>query len=161
METIIRDAEEKDVESIKAIAVEAWESIYDSFRKLMGDEFFNATRSDWKTEKARQVENHFREYPEYVFVTEHKGQVIGFLTYHLVKHKKLGVIGNNAIKPEFQGMGFGTKQHQTALDRFRQAGMKYAEVYTGCDESHAPARAAYEKVGFEPKLYMVTYYAKL
>jgi hypothetical protein len=32
----------------------------------------------------------------------------------------------------------------------REAGMKVATVGTGGDASHAPARAAYEKIGFRP-----------
>jgi GNAT superfamily N-acetyltransferase len=86
---------------------------------------------------------------------------VGFITYNLFERKKLGVIGNNAIHPNYQGKGLGTKQYQRVLEIFRENGMLYAGVTTGSDESHAPARAGYEKVGFRPMIHIVQYYRKL
>lgn len=37
-------------------------------------------------------------------------------------------------------------------------GMKYATVSTGLDDGHAPARRAYEKMGFSKNLPSVKYY---
>ena len=160
-QAIIRSARDDDLEKIREIAVAAWKPIYVSFRKLIGEEIFDSVYSQWQKDKADQVSNHYKQYPETTLVTEYNGEVIGFITYNLFNQKKLGVIGNNAIKPEFQGRGFGTKQYQKVLEIFRENGMLYAEVTTGSDESHAPARSAYEKVGVEHKIHSVRYYRKL
>jgi hypothetical protein len=43
----------------------------------------------------------------------------------------------------------------------KEQGVKVATVLTGLDEGHAPARRAYEKIGFEKNLKHITYYKKL
>jgi ribosomal protein S18 acetylase RimI-like enzyme len=149
----IRPARDDDLETVKQIAVEAWDTIYQSLRSSMGDELFLAMHSDWRTEKAEQVARHYRNYPETTLV--------GFITYNLFERKKLGIIGNNAIHPKYQGRGLGTKQYLRVLEIFRKNGMLYAEVTTGSDESHARARAAYEKVGFKPVSRSVRYCREL
>ena len=160
-EAIIRPARDDDLEIIKGIAVEAWEPVFQSFRELTGDEIFTAIYGDWRANKAKQVENHYGGYPECTLVTEYGGQVVGFIAYNLFQGKKLGIIGNNAILPKYQGRGLGTKQYRKVLEIFRENGMLYAGVTTGSDKSHVSARAAYEKVGFKPMIHTVRYYRKL
>ena len=160
-EAVIRPARDDDLEAIKRIAVEAWEPIYDSFRKTAGDELFMTIYSNWREEKTSQIVDHYRSYPETTLVTEYDGQVVGFISFYPFEKRKAGVIGNNAIHPKYQGKGLGTKQYQKALEIFREKGMIYAEVLTGADEAHIPARTAYEKAGFKPVVYCVQYYQKL
>ena len=159
--TVIRPARDDDLETIKQIAVTAWETVYQSFQELTGDEIFQAVYGNWRVDKAGQVERHYKAYPECTLVTEHDGQIVGFITYNLFHSKKLGIIGNNAIHPKHQNKGLGTEQYMKVLDIFRKSGMLYAGVTTGSDESHASARTAYEKVGFEPTIRTVRYYRKL
>jgi GNAT superfamily N-acetyltransferase len=158
---VIRPARDDDLENIKQIAIEAWEPIYESFRNAMGDEIFSAIYNDWKAEKSAQVAGHYKSYPEYTLVTECNDQIVGFITYNLFERKKLGIIGNNAIHPKYQGKGLGTKQYQRVLEIFKEKGMSYAEVTTGLDEAYAPARVAYEKVGFKPIFSSIRYCKKL
>jgi len=160
-QTVIRPARDDDLEKIREIAVAAWVPVYESFRKLAGEEIFQGIHSQWQKEKADQVANHYKHYPETALVTEFNGEVIGFITYNLFHQKKLGVIGNNAIKPEFQNRGFGTRQYEKVLEIFKENGMLFAEVTTGLDDAHASARAAYEKVGFKQAIPSVRYYRKL
>lgn len=159
--SIIRLATDEDLDTISRIAVAAWEPVYESFRKTAGDKLFAIVHPDWRAEKTAQVVGHYRSYPETTLVTEYAGEVVGFITYNLFEHKKAGIIGNNAIHPDYQSRGLGTKQYQKVLDIFRESGMVYAEVLTGADEAHAPARTAYERAGFKPVVYSVRYYQKL
>jgi len=85
----------------------------------------------------------------------------GLHYFHLGQKRRIGEIGNNAVKPECQGMGIGTFQYRKVLEIFRKEDMRFAAVTTGLDEAHAPARAAYEKVGFRKAIAMVTYYMKV
>ena len=43
----------------------------------------------------------------------------------------------------------------------RLDGVAYVRVLTGDDPAHAPARRAYEKVGFERHMPRITYWRKL
>jgi ribosomal protein S18 acetylase RimI-like enzyme len=160
-ETTIRLATDDDLETIKGIAIAAWEPIYKHFQEAAGDELFNVIHPDWRREKVDQIVRHYKGNPETVLVTECEGRVVGFITYALFEKSKAGVICNNAIHPEYQGRGFGTKQYQKVLEIFKESGMSYAQVLTGNDEPHAPARTAYEKVGFQSVFYSVLYYKKL
>lgn len=160
-EVVIRPARDDDLETMKQIAVEAWEPIYESFQKTAGDELFATIHRNWRAEKAEQIARHYKSYPETTLVTEYDRQVVGFITYNLFQKDKAGVIGNNAIHPKCQGRGLGTKQYEKVLEIFREKGMIYAQVHTGADEAHAAARTAYEKVGFRPVSYSVLYCQKL
>jgi ribosomal protein S18 acetylase RimI-like enzyme len=53
-----------------------------------------------------------------------------------------------AVDPEHQNRGIGTELNVAALREMKAAGMKLAEVETGGDEGHAPARRSYEKAGY-------------
>ncbi|WP_437957583.1 GNAT family N-acetyltransferase [Sorangium sp. So ce119] len=62
------------------------------------------------------------------------------------------MIGLNAVDPAHAGKGIGTAMYEFALARMRQSGMKVATVATGGDPSHAPARRAYRKAGFDVEI---------
>ena len=53
-----------------------------------------------------------------------------------------------AVHPEFQKRGIATQLNVAALAEMKAAGMKMAVVETGGEDGHAPARRAYEKVGY-------------
>lgn len=62
----------------------------------------------------------------------------------------MGIVGNNAVNPEFAGKGIGSAMYNYIFDEMEKDGMTHVGVYTGRDNAHAPARRAYEKVGFSP-----------
>lgn len=161
-ELAIRDLEPADVEAVVAIAVAAWEPIFAQFRAIMGDELFAAACPRWQEEKARQVRAACEpDSPTMVCVAERAGEVAGFITFRVNEQTGIGEIGNNAVRPDCQGQGLGTAMYRHVLDRMRALGMRFARVHTGLDPSHAPARAAYEKAGFDIQVPSVNYYRKL
>ncbi len=159
---VIRPARRDDVNRIRKIAAQAWDPIYQGYRQRMGDQLYEReTPDDPLAVKAEAVANFYDEYPDWGLVTEIDGQVVGFITFVLNRDKGIGEIGNNAVEPGHQGRGIGTAQCQRVLEIFRQEGMRYAKVHTGLDPAHVPARAMYEKMGFEPIMPHVEYYRKL
>ncbi len=160
-DAILRAARDEDIERIREIAKLAWAPIYEYFREQMGEDLWEREHpGDPLEQKADTVERHFREKPDEAFVAELDGTVVGFCTYNL-RDNGVGVVGNNAVAPEAQGHGVGTAQYEACLRRMREAGMEYATVHTGLDPMHAPARGAYEKVGFEQVRPHVEYYMEL
>lgn len=160
-ELTIRRARPEDASRCGDIAVAAWQSVYESFRKMMGEEIHRLRNTGWQDRKRSSVENHIRNNPDMAVVTEVDGEIAGFMTIHTDEEKKLGTIGNNAVDPEYQGYGIGTRQCERALEILKQQGMEYAEVFTGLDESHAPARAMYENAGFDRSTPHIRYYKLL
>ena len=60
----------------------------------------------------------------------------------------MGAIDINCVDPDYQRRGIASQLTRHALDHMRQRGMDIAAVETGGDPGHAPARAAYEALGF-------------
>lgn len=161
-DVVIRSLAEEDVPTVLDIAEAAWEPVFASFRELLGDTLFETVYPQWQTEKRRQVAVACRgDYGHVVLVAEAAGEVAGFASYRTDADTGIGKIGNNAVAPEYQGRGIGTLLYERVLAGMREAGMDVAQVTTGGDPSHAPARRAYEKAGFNRALPSVTYYLDL
>jgi RimJ/RimL family protein N-acetyltransferase len=160
-EADIRPYQPADLQRICDIAAEAWRPYFEGLLEQMGEALFDAAFGDWRAEKTRQVRQSCRDYPQWCLVSEMDGEVVGFCTYRLEKDRGLGIIGNNAVAPQHQGGGIGTRQYHRVLEAFEQAGIRFAKVTTGLDPFHAPARKGYQKAGFERFVEMVDYYREI
>ena len=160
-ELTMRPPKPEETRRLGDIAVAAWEPVFASFRSLLGDEIFSRAHPDWRADKRGHVEGRVRSEPECFLATELQGEIVGFVSWALNREKRVGEICNNAVAPEYQNRGIGTIQYERALDYFREQGMEVAVVTTGLDESHAPARRAYEKAGFDRSVPSVRYYQSL
>jgi ribosomal protein S18 acetylase RimI-like enzyme len=163
--------EPADVETAVEIAVAAWQPVFAYYRKTMGDELFVAVHPNWQREKARQVRQAcspgssaivgVAEFVEPSPSDEPAARLVGFVTCYARADLGIGEIGNNAVHPDWQGQGIAPRLYQYAFDRLRERGMRYVKVHTGADPAHAPARRAYQKVGFHVALPQVEYYREL
>ena len=158
----LRPFQDTDLNIVLDIAVAAWEPVFRSSREILGPDLFDLVNPDPDTEKRRQVANACRsDSGTMVWVAEEDDEVVGFITAHLNPRTRVGEIGNNAVDPDHHHKGVGTLMYEYVLDRMREAGMRCATVRTGADESHAPARRAYEKAGFSRSLLSVQYYQEI
>lgn len=158
---MIRSYVESDYETLVSIANRAWSKIFEGYRKQMGDEIFDLIYSAPCQSKANQIRKHVDTHPDDCLVAERNGKIVGFITFACVKELGLGVISNNAADPDSEEKGVGQEMYAAVFERFRAAGMRLAQVTTGFDEAHAPARRAYERAGFQLHTESVTYYRKL
>lgn len=104
----------------------------------------------WHEHKLAGMRADVKTRPDYWFVTELNGKVVGFCSFRVNPEKSIGTVGLNGLHPDMRGKGYGTLQLQFVLNKFKKRGMKIAEVGTGLNEGHAPARKLYERAGFEP-----------
>ena len=158
---MIRPYTETDLETIAKIGDRAWRAIYQMFRAAYGDELFAVLVPDEKTSKGEQVRSFCHRHPEWVFVCEEEGHIVGFVSFRLDEDKKIGEIGNNAVDPECGLKVIGQQMYRAVLAHFKERGMRFAKVQTGLDPAHAPARRAYERAGFDIRHEDVTYFKKL
>ena len=159
---IIRPARPEDVDALCQIARRAWAPIFAEWTAVMGEDLVRRDLGgDPLDAKAEQVRGFCARWPEWVLVTEVDGQVVGFVTFRPIAEAGIVEIGNNAVDPDHQGRGLGTAQYEHVLDWARKQGFVYAKVGTGLDDCHAPARAAYQKAGFNVAIPGVTYYRKV
>ena len=164
-EIIVRPLEPSDVEVVVELALAAWAPIYASYRRIMGDELFRTAHPDWQKEKARQVRDGcaaaIAAVAELPPSDGQPARLVGFVTAYVRAALGIGEIGNNAVHPDWQGQGIAPRLYRYVFDRLRERGMRYVKVITGGDPSHAPARRAYQKAGFEIALPHVEYYREL
>ncbi len=152
----------EEVDIICDIAVQAWEPLYDSVRRTVGDRMFKSAWPDSSKSKATQVRNACRDTdPATVLVAKKDGKIAGFITYDINRDTRMGTIGNNAVQKDFRGMGIGNRMYERVLKDMKAAGMSFATVVTGDEKTYAAARHAYEKAGFNISISSITYYRTL
>ena len=162
VDVVLRPYREGDLPRLQDIAVAAWEPVFASFRSIMGEMVFETIFTDWRNDKRDQIASECRgEHGAKVLVAELDDEPVGFCDYYLDQAAGLGEISNNAVHPDHQNRGIATRLYTAVLDEMRAAGLRCVQVSTGGDASHAPARRAYEKVGFRPGVPSLTLYREL
>ncbi|MBV8810492.1 MAG: GNAT family N-acetyltransferase [Acidobacteriaceae bacterium] len=156
----IRSYTDHDWKSVLNICFLAFAPIHQSFQDLLGIDLFRLVYPDWKASHESYLRSLATRERDRLFVAEENGAVVGFIHYEMGRDSQSGKIGLNAVHPAHQRRGVGTLMYGHILDLMREMGIKYVQVGTGGDPSHAPARRAYEKFGFVP-LPLVHYYKKL
>ncbi len=82
------------------------------------------------------------------FLSWRDDDLIGFASYDPRQWPAIGIIGHNAILPEYRGRGFGKQQIAETLHRFRNMGFKKAKVSTLDHPFFVPAQKMYLSCGF-------------
>lgn len=152
-EVVLRTTTEADLPALDQIAIACWRPIYASTREQLGDELYTAVHGgpdDWQAGKCDQVRRHFAHAPDRTWVVaQGDSEPFAFITFNVDPERGLGVIGNNGVHPEHAGRGWGTFMYRAVLAHFQELGLRVAQVMTGLDDAHAPARRAYEAAGFD------------
>jgi ribosomal protein S18 acetylase RimI-like enzyme len=155
---VIRSARPEDEERLAEIIVLAFG---ENCLHAMREKRYGVLRgSSWQERKADEIRNALRNRPEFVWVAEADGIVVGFCTY-AIHDNEHGEICNNGVDPAYQGRGIGKGLYRKVIELMRERGCKYAEVETGLEDGYAPARHSYEKVGFKPIHHAVRYTMRL
>lgn len=134
--------------------------MFRSFRTIVGGKIAPAAFARAEEEQGAHLDSICDEgssHLVFVAIQVDGGEIVGFCAVSLDSTSKLGEIDLNAVDPDHQGRGIGSKMYEHALALMRQAGMRVATVGTGGDPSHAAARRAYRKAGFTaeiPSFYM-------
>ena len=160
---VIRSPRPEDAERLADIAEQAWQPAWREFRRQLGDGLFEQLYPDAVERKRRAVVDHAVNHPDWFFVAELDGRIVGFLGARLNtgRDSVVAEIGNNAVDPAWQDRGIAARLYEHAMASFRLRGQKYVVVVTGLDDSHAPARRAYEKTGMRQACPSVQYIGEL
>ncbi len=123
--------------------------VFASFRSILGEDIYNLAQAREDEAQAGYLTSLPAAGSEWeVYAAERAGIVVGFVSVRFSLDTATGEIGLNAVHPDWAGEGIGTEMYRFAIERMRQAGMRVATVSTGGDTSHAAARRAYKKAGF-------------
>ncbi len=148
-----RLAQPDDVARLEAIRRAAFAPVFASFRSLLGVDVYDlAQRRGDEAQEGMLASLFAPESGWELYVVQSAGVVVGFMAVQLDHTTAVGEIGLNAVDPAHAGAGIGTAMYEFAIARMKEAGMKVATVATGGDPSHAPARRAYRKAGFDREI---------
>lgn len=145
----IRRVEDADESALEAVRRAAFEPVFASFRALLGDEIYELAQAKEDAGQADVLRGLLASDSGWdVFVAVKDAEVTGFVAVKVDAATRVGEIGLNAVHPTHAGHGIGTALYEYALEHMKRGGARVATVATGGDASHAAARRAYEKVGF-------------
>lgn len=158
---IIRPFDASDLPALHDVRHAAYRPVFASFRRLLGDAIAAVALVRAEEEQGALLDAICTAGSAHeVLVASVEGAVVGFVSLRL-HQAGLGEIDLNAVHPSHAGHGIGTALYEAALARLKALGATTAMVGTGGDESHAPARRAYEKAGFTAALPSVWLYRLL
>lgn len=158
---MIRSFRPEDEPRAAEILGNAFVHIFKGLKEQLGSELFAAIYGDGRKNRAELLKTHIKNEPDHIVIAERNGKIVGVGTYHVSKPTQTGIIAANGVDPDCGEKGVGQEMYSAILERFRAEGLLYATVTTGLDEAHAPARRAYERVGFGHAVNSVTYRMKL
>jgi GNAT superfamily N-acetyltransferase len=148
-----RQSRPEDAARLEAIRRAAFAPVFASFRSILGEEIYElAQRRDDEAQERLLASLMTGSSGWTLYVAETRDGIVGFVAVHIDRQTRVGQIGLNAVDPAWAGKGIGTAMYEFAVTRMKHAGMEVATVSTGGDPSHAPARRAYRKAGFDAEI---------
>lgn len=132
------------------LSIRAWEPVFPRTREDVPRFVYEAFYSrGWRERQYEDLAAVLDEEPCNVDVAVHDDRPAGWVCTRLYPEDRMGEIYVLAVDPQCQRQGVGSELMEHSFRRIRDAGMRMVMVETGDDRGHAPARAAYEAVGFE------------
>lgn len=158
----IRPYASADLPRLHAIRSAAFVPVFASFRELLGPDISALALATAEEEQGQLLDSIVKpDSGHEIAVATIAEHIVGFVSWKADAGTRIGEVTLNAVHPDHAGKGLGTALYEHALAALASAGMTLATVGTGGDPSHAPARRAYEKVGFNASLPTVWMYKKL
>jgi ribosomal protein S18 acetylase RimI-like enzyme len=146
---VIEPYDDSKLDAIVRLSLRAWEPVFRSLQDAMDPAVYRAFyRDDWRAAQRRAVESVCSGGDLHVWVASEQSRTAGFVALKLHPEDRMGEIYMIAVDPDFQRRGIATSLTSHSLEWLKDAGMSIVMVETGGDPGHAPARRAYEAMGF-------------
>lgn len=144
MNLVLRNALPAEIQLLRQLTVDSFGgvNIEEGVERSLG--VLNGR--DWKWRKARHIDADFQSNPEGIFVAEHEGILVGYVTTTLDREAGKGRIPNLVVSASMRGRGLGRQLIEHALEYFRREGMAYAVIETL--EQNEVGRHLYPACGF-------------
>ncbi|MFJ9633925.1 GNAT family N-acetyltransferase [Streptomyces sp. NPDC101175] len=146
---IIRSCEPRDLPRLTELTIETFGPFYEnSFRPLVGEVVFTRQHGGWREDYRTLLATlHAPERKKHAAVADLDGELAGYVGWETDPAREHGTISILAVDPRHRRDHLATALCEHAFGRMRAQGAMYAEIGTGGDEFHAPARALYESLG--------------
>ncbi|MDA2810273.1 GNAT family N-acetyltransferase [Nocardiopsis sp. RSe5-2] len=132
------------------LSVRAWAPVFPKTRAAVPGFVYDAFYPEgWEARQVGDMAAVIDGEPENVDLALVDDVLAGWVCTRLHPEDRMGEVSVLAVDPQYQRRGVGNALMQHSFERIKSAGMSMVMVETGDDPGHAPARAAYEAVGFE------------
>lgn len=138
-----------DFRELDAIREDAFEPIFDSFKRILGSTIYeNAQRHEDEQQKYLLAD--MLQYNDWkVFKATDQTNIMGFCSIRFYNAGLCAELGLNAVSPEFQNRGVAQYMYGELERIAREQGVNVLTVATGGDPAHANAVMAYQRAGFD------------
>ncbi|MEM1081645.1 MAG: GNAT family N-acetyltransferase [Pseudomonadota bacterium] len=151
----------KDLDEVLALSVAAWTPVLPKMEREIPDYVYASFYPEgWTVRQLADITEVCNDDQSSVWLALIDQQMTGYMALRVHEEDAMGELYVIAVHPAYQRRGVGAALMSFAFDQFRQLGLAMVMVETGGDDGHAPARAAYEKVGFE-RYPVARYFKKL
>ena len=140
---IIRNIEEKDIESVVDIQINGWK---ESYKGIIDNDFLNSMN------KAERIEKRIKDYKENGFiVAELNNEIVGFCRYIDNNKYTPDIINVDCeilalyVKSDLKYKGIGTKLFKFAIKDLKSKNKKYMVLW--CLKDNEPSKHFYTKMG--------------
>ena len=136
-----KDDELKDQEQLAHIKIDGWKNAYD---RIIASKYLKTL--DYKKQTERYIAS-FDEYKDLVLVAVRGEEVLGYSCYQYFDrgHKFDSELVSLYIKPEYKGMGIGTKLLKATIKELKESDKKNMILW--CLSDNKAAISFYEKNG--------------
>jgi GNAT superfamily N-acetyltransferase len=110
-------------------------------------EVWEAEKANWE-ESDRNIFENPKTTGACTLLSWYETTIVGFFSFDPRPSPAYGVIGHNCILPEYRKQGFGKQQVREILRKFRQSGIRQAQVSTNDHPFFLPAQRMYAACGF-------------
>jgi ribosomal protein S18 acetylase RimI-like enzyme len=124
----IRNYQDSDLEELKRITIEGFEGI--AIDQNVERELGVLGGHDWKWRKARHVDEDISANRSGVFVAEHQGRVVGYISTRIDREATKGRIPNLAVDKNARNLGIGRQLIDYACKYLRGEGMNFVMIET-------------------------------
>lgn len=132
------------------LSIRAWEPVFSVLQGEVSEFVYEAFYPNgWRERQRRDLAAVLDGEPESIDVAVDGDQPAGWVCTRLHPEDSMGEVYVIVVDPDYQRRGIGRALLERSFARVREAGMTMVMVETGDDSGHAPARAAYESIGFE------------
>ena len=158
---MIQPYQPSDLEAIVQLSLRAWTPVFVAIQATLSPMLYHTFYPEgWETSQEQAIRATCQSEDIQTWVISKEDHIVGFISIRLNVGDNLGEIYMIAVDPIHQGQGIGSRLTDFAVEKIQEAGITVVMVDTGGDPGHAPARATYEKAGFEA-LPIMRYFKRL
>lgn len=140
----------KHRDALLDLSLRAWEPIFPALAdEVPAFVYASFYPRGWRDRQRADLATILDAEPHNIDLALEGDRPVGWVCTRLHPDDAMGEVYVLVVEPSYQRRGIGKALMEHAFRRSRSAGMKMVMVETGDDSGHAPARAAYESVGFK------------